>query len=54
MITNTENNHLTYWYDDDRTKIWRTDELDTTAMRVGGCTRKPMSLKAELIRTARA
>lgn len=54
MITNTENNHLTYWYDNDRTKIWRSDELDTTSMRVGGCARKPMSLKAELIRTARS
>lgn len=54
MIINTENNHLTYWYDDDRTKIWRTDDFDTTSMSVGGCIRKPMSLKAELIRTARS
>lgn len=53
MIVNTENNHLLYWYDDDRTKKWRTSELESTYMSVGGCTRKPMSLRAELQRNAR-
>ena len=54
MIRNTENNHLQYWYDDDRSQRWRTSEFDTTSMSVGGCTRKPMSLRAELIRNARS
>jgi len=54
MISNTENNHLRYWYNDDQTKRWRESELDTTTMSVGGCTRKPMSFKAELIRNARS
>lgn len=54
MITNTENNHLLYWYEGDRNRKWRTDELDTTTMSVGGCTRKPMTLRAELIRNARS
>ena len=53
MIKNTENNHLQYWYENDRTCKWRTDDLDTTYMSVGGCTRKPMSLRAELQRNAR-
>jgi hypothetical protein len=54
MISNTENNHLQYWYNDDQTQRWRESELDTTTMSVGGCTRKPMSFKAELIRNARS
>lgn len=54
MIKNTENNHLTYYYNQDPQQIWRTHELDTTTMKIGGCTRKPMSLRAELIRNARA
>ena len=53
MIKNTENNHLQYWYENNRTCKWRTDDLDTTYMSVGGCTRKPMSLRAELQRNAR-
>ena len=53
MIINTERSHLKYWYGEDRTQIWRKDNLETTSMSVGGCIRKPMSLKAELIRNAR-
>lgn len=53
MIENTERSHLKYWYGNDRSQIWRTDDLETTSMSVGGCTRTPMSFKAELIRTAR-
>ncbi len=53
MIENTERGHLKYWYGNDRSQIWRTDDLETTSMSVGGCTRTPMSFKAELIRTAR-
>lgn len=53
MIINTERSHLKYWYGNDRSQIWRRDNLETTSMSVGGCTRKPMSFKAELIRTAR-
>lgn len=53
-IENTENNHLLYWYNDDRTSKWRLDDLDTTSMSVGGCTRTPMSLRSELIRNARS
>lgn len=53
MIVNTERSHLKYWYGNDRTQIWRKDNLETTSMSVGGCIRKPMSFKAELIRTAR-
>jgi hypothetical protein len=54
MIENTENNHLLYWYNDDKNVKWRTNELDSTSMSVGGTARKPMSLKAELIRNARS
>jgi len=54
MITNTENNHLIYYYNQDPKQIWRTHEFDTTTMEIGNCTRSPMSLQAELIRTARA
>lgn len=53
MITNTENSHLHYWFGDDRNKIWRTDDLEYTTMSVGPCLRKPMTLRAELIRNAR-
>jgi hypothetical protein len=53
MIINTERSHLKYWYGEDRTQVWRKDNLETTSMSVGGCSRKPMSFKAELIRTAR-
>jgi hypothetical protein len=53
MIENTERSHLRYWYGNDRNKIWRDNDLETTSMSVGGCVRKPMSFKAELIRTAR-
>lgn len=53
MIVNTERSHLKYWYGNDRNQVWRKDNLETTSMSVGGCTRKPMGLKAELIRTAR-
>lgn len=52
-INNTEGRHLRYWYDSDPNKIWRTDHLEHTTMSVGGCTRKPMSFRAELIRNAR-
>ena len=54
MVVNTENSHLRYWYNEDRNAVWRTNELDTTSMSIGGCTRKPMTLKAELVRNARA
>jgi hypothetical protein len=54
MIVNTENSHLVYWYNDNKSSIWRTDDFDTTSMSVGGCTRKPMKLQAELIRNARS
>ena len=54
MIINTENNHLHYWFNNDRSQIWRYNDLDTTAMSVGGCKRSPMSLRAELIRNARS
>jgi len=54
MITNTEHNHLKYWYNNDRHQLWRTSDSETTSMSVGGCTRPAMSLKAELIRTARS
>lgn len=53
MIVNTERSHLKYWYGEDRNQIWRRDNLETTSMSVGGCSRKPMSFRAELIRTAR-
>lgn len=53
MIVNTERSHLKYWYGEDRTQVWRKHNLETTSMSVGGCVRKPMSFKAELIRTAR-
>ena len=53
MIVNTEDLHLKYWYGNDRNIIWRTENLETTSMSVGGCIRKPMSFKAELIRNAR-
>lgn len=54
MIHNTENNHLRYWYNDDYIQQWRESDLDTTSMSIGGCSRKPMSLRAELIRNARS
>ena len=54
MIINTENNHLQYWFNNDRSQIWRQDDLDTTSMAVGGCKRQPMALRAELIRNARS
>lgn len=54
MIINTENNHLHYWFNSDRSQIWRHSNFDTTAMSVGGCLRPPMSLRAELIRNARS
>jgi hypothetical protein len=54
MITNTENNHLLYYYNDDQQQKFRTDDLDTTSMTVGGCSRPVMTLKAELIRNARS
>lgn len=54
MIINTENNHLHYWFNNDRSQIWRHSNLDTTAMSVGGCKRPPMALRAELIRNARS
>jgi hypothetical protein len=54
MIVNTESSHLKYWYGEDCTQIWRLDNLETTAMSVGGCVRKPMNLKAELVRNARS
>lgn len=53
-IINTENNHLIYYYNDDVNQRWRNDKYDTTHMRVGGCTRKPFSFRAEIIRNARA
>lgn len=52
-INNTENRHLRYWYNEDQNSVWRESNLDTTSMSVGGCTRKPMALRAELIRNAR-
>lgn len=54
MIKNTEDLHLRYWYNNDRNSVWRTSDLDTTSMSVGGCIRKPMTLKAELQRNARS
>jgi hypothetical protein len=54
MIHNTENNHLRYWFNNDYNQQWRVSDFDTTSMSVGGCSRKPMSLCAELIRNARA
>lgn len=53
-IVNTENNFLTYYYNDDPDQRWRYDKYDTTHMRVGGCTRKPFSFKSEIVRTARS
>jgi hypothetical protein len=52
-ITNTENNYLIYYYNDDESQRWRLDKYDTTHMRIGGCTRAPFSFKTEIIRTAR-
>lgn len=54
MIKNTEDNHLVYYYNQDPQQVWREHDLDTTTMEIGACTRKPMSLRAELVRTARA
>jgi len=53
-VNNTENRHLRYWYDGDPNKIWRTSHYEYTTMSVGGCTRTPMSFRAELIRNARS
>jgi len=52
MITNTENNHLIYYYNQDPQQIWRTHDFDTTSMKVGSCIREPMNLRNELIRNA--
>ena len=52
-VRNTENYHLKYWYDNDQSSVWRTSNLESTAMSVGGCTRTPMALRAELIRNSR-
>jgi hypothetical protein len=54
MIKNTENNHLIYYYNQDPDQCWREHDLDTTSMEIGICNRRPMTLKAELIRNARA
>lgn len=54
MIKNTENNHLVYYYNQDTEQRWRGHDLDTTTMEIGGCTRKPLSLRAELIRNAKS
>ena len=49
---NTLNNHLTYWYNEDKESIWRTSETDITSMSVGGCTRPTFSAKIEWRRNA--
>jgi hypothetical protein len=53
-ITNTENNFLKYYYNQDTNILWREDDNDTSHMSVGGCTRAPFSFRNECIRTARS
>ena len=49
---NTLNNHLRYWYNEDKESIWRTSETDIASMSVGGCTRPTFSAKIEWRRNA--
>ena len=49
---NTYNNHLNYWYNDDKNCKWRQSEYDITSMEIGACTRPPFSAKIEWGRNA--
>lgn len=53
MIENTQNNHLTYWYGNDKNQRWRSHWQQSTHMQVGGCSRQPFSARIEWIRIAR-
>jgi len=49
----TEDNHIKYWYGNDQSKIFRTDEWESTTGTVGFCRRPRLTFRGELIRTAR-
>ena len=49
---NTHNNHLAYWYNNNKECIWRTSDTDITSMSIGGCSRPTFSAKIEWRRIA--
>lgn len=51
-VKNTKNNHLRYWYNNDPEQRYRLDDLETTTMSVGGCSRPIGSFRDELLENA--
>lgn len=53
MIEKTQNNHLVYYYNNDKSQTWRHSKDDVTHMQVGGCSRRPFAARIEWAQAAR-